>query len=104
MSVCAIAISDGGLNKEYSMPKSKPKKTNEKPYQWLAWIATACLIIAASLASFVPGLAVHHYAFIAANTLWSVVGVLWKESSLIVMNTGLTVLYIAGLVYNYVLV
>ena len=27
---------------------------NEKPYQSLAWIATGILIIAASLASFVP--------------------------------------------------
>ena len=29
-------------------------KQNEKPHQLLAWAATAILIIAASLASFVP--------------------------------------------------
>ena len=26
----------------------------QKPYQWLAWLATATLVIAASLASFIP--------------------------------------------------
>ena len=29
---------------------------NEKPYQFLAWLATSILIIAAALASFVPEL------------------------------------------------
>ena len=43
---------------------------NEKPYQSLAWLATAILIIAATLASFVPELEYHHWAFISANTLW----------------------------------
>ena len=35
---------------------------NEKPYQSLAWLATAILIIAATLASFVPELEYHHEA------------------------------------------
>ena len=47
---------------------------NEKPYQSLAWIATGILILAASLASFVPELELHHWAFISANTIWVVVG------------------------------
>ena len=37
---------------------------NEKPYQSLAWLATGILIIAAALASFVPELEYHHWAFI----------------------------------------
>ena len=41
---------------------------NEKPYQFLAWLATSILIIAAALASFVPELEYHHWAFISANT------------------------------------
>ena len=73
-------------------------KQNEKPYQFLAWIATAILIIAAVLASFVPALEDHHWAFITANTLWVVVGYLWKENSLIVLNAGLTIIYILGLI------
>jgi hypothetical protein len=71
---------------------------NEKPYQSLAWIATGILIIAASLASFVPELEYHHWAFISANTIWIVVGLLWKEQTVIVLNTGLTLIYILGLI------
>ena len=48
-------------------------KQNEKPHQSLAWAATAILIVAASLASFVPELEYHHWAFISANTLWVIV-------------------------------
>ncbi len=73
-------------------------KQNEKPHQFLAWIATAILIIAAVLASFIPALEYHHWAFIIANSLWVIVGYLWKENSLIVLNAGLTFIYILGLV------
>ena len=71
---------------------------NEKPFQFLAWIATSILILAALLASFVPALEYHHWAFIIANSLWVVVGYLWKEMSLIVLNSGLTIIYVLGLV------
>tara|TARA_B100000925_G_C21840153_1_gene401123 strand:- start:91 stop:318 length:228 start_codon:yes stop_codon:yes gene_type:complete len=72
---------------------------NEKPHQFLAWISTSILILAAILASFVPSLEYHHLAFIIANSLWVVVGYLWKEISLIVLNAGLTVIYILGLIF-----
>ena len=71
---------------------------NEKPYQFLAWTATAVLILAAVLASFVPALEYHHWAFIMANSLWVIVGILWKEMTLVVLNAGLTIIYIFGLV------
>ena len=71
---------------------------NQKPYQFLAWSATAILILAALLASFVPALEYHHWAFIIANSLWVIVGILWKETTLIVLNAGLTVIYILGLI------
>ena len=71
---------------------------NEKPYQFLAWIATAILILAAILASFIPALEYHHWAFIIANSLWVVVGLLWKEMTLVFLNAGLTIIYILGLV------
>ena len=73
-------------------------KQNEKPHQFLAWTATAILIIAAVLASFIPALEYHHWAFIIANSLWVIVGYLWKENSLIVLNAGLTIIYVLGLV------
>tara|TARA_B100000989_G_scaffold61791_1_gene42564 strand:+ start:413 stop:640 length:228 start_codon:yes stop_codon:yes gene_type:complete len=71
---------------------------NEKPYQVLAWSATGLLILAAVLASFVPQMEYHHWAFIAANSLWVIVGILWKEQTLIVLNAGLTIIYILGLI------
>lgn len=71
---------------------------NQKPYQFLAWSATAILILAAFLASFVPALEYHHWAFIIANSLWVIVGILWKETTLIVLNAGLTIIYILGLI------
>lgn len=71
---------------------------NQKPYQFLAWSATAILILAALLASFVPALEYHHWAFIIANSLWVIVGILWKETTLIVLNAGLTIIYVLGLI------
>ena len=71
---------------------------NQKPYQFLAWSATAILILAALLASFVPALEYHHWAFIIANSLCVIVGILWKETTLIVLNAGLTIIYILGLI------
>tara|TARA_B100001113_G_scaffold60516_1_gene45883 strand:- start:18252 stop:18479 length:228 start_codon:yes stop_codon:yes gene_type:complete len=70
---------------------------NAKPYQFIAWIATTILILAAVLASFVPAMEYHHWAFIIANSLWVIVGILWKETTLIVLNAGLTIIYIMGL-------
>ena len=40
------------------------------------------------------------YAFIASNTLWVLIGILWKENSLIVLNAGLTIIYVIGLYYG----
>ena len=71
---------------------------NQKPYQTIAWTATAILILAAILASFVPELEYHHWAFISANSLWVVVGILWREKTLIVINAGLTIIYILGII------
>ena len=68
-----------------------------KPSQSLAWFSTACLLVAATMAAFniYPW---YIYAFIASNSLWVLIGILWKERSLIVLNAGLTVIYVAGLV------
>tara|TARA_Y100001954_G_scaffold677_1_gene1043 strand:+ start:1288 stop:1506 length:219 start_codon:yes stop_codon:yes gene_type:complete len=68
-----------------------------KPYQPLAWISTGCLLIAATLAAFniYPW---YVFAFIGSNTLWVIIGILWHERSLVVLNAGLTVIYIVGLI------
>lgn len=71
-----------------------------KPYQWVAWLGTGGLILAALLASFVPHLYLHHFLFIFSNAVWTATGVLWKEKSLIVLNFSLTIVYVIGLVYH----
>jgi len=72
----------------------------QKPYQWLAWLATAVVLSAACLASFVPNLYLHHYFFIIGNAMWILVGVSWKEKSLLWFNIGLTLIYIIGLLFK----
>jgi hypothetical protein len=73
---------------------------NAKPFQWLAWLGTAGLVVAACFASFVPHLLWHHALFIISNAIWAAVGYLWKEQSLIALNFILTIVYIIGLIYN----
>ena len=72
------------------------KGTQAKPYQGLAWLFTATLIGAATMAAFnlYPW---YSYAFTVSNLGWVLVGYLWKEKSLIVLNAGLTIIYIIGL-------
>jgi len=71
-----------------------------KPYQKLAWSGTVGLVLASIFASFVPHLFIHHVLFIASNAIWTAVGILWKEKSLLFLNASLTIIYIIGLLYN----
>jgi len=66
-----------------------------KPNQWLAWVATSMVLVSASLAS-LNIYPLYSIGFIIANTLWMIVGILWKERSMIVMNLGLNAIYIMG--------
>ena len=76
----------------------KPNTVKKKPYQWVAWCGTVGLIVASILASFVPELYLHHYFFVVSNTIWAITGLLWKENTLVVLNAGLTVIYILGVI------
>lgn len=66
-----------------------------KSNQWLAWVATSMVLVSASLAS-LNIYPLYSIGFIIANTLWMIVGFLWKERSMIVMNLGLNAIYIMG--------
>lgn len=69
-----------------------------KPYQKLAWISTFCLLASAGLLSLFPNEIYATYGFGIASTLWTIVGVLWKEKSLIFLNGSLTIIYIVGII------
>tara|TARA_B100001287_G_scaffold91146_1_gene76392 strand:+ start:9572 stop:9832 length:261 start_codon:yes stop_codon:yes gene_type:complete len=77
------------------------KDIQAKPYQPLAWLFTATLIGAATMAAFnmYPW---YSYAFTVSNLGWVVIGILWKEKSLIVLNAGLTIIYIIGLISDWI--
>lgn len=69
-----------------------------KPYQKLAWLATTLLLTAAILSAF----NIYPYyvvAFVVSSGLWTLVACLWQEKSLIVLNGGLTFIYILGLIF-----
>ena len=67
-----------------------------KPYQKLAWFATVAVLVSAAMAS-INLYPLYSIGFIIANTLWMIIGILWKERSMIVMNLGLNAIYIIGL-------
>ena len=84
------------------MFNSKNKQITKKPYQVLAWTSTFSILIGAILASLLPELYIHHFFFIFGNGLLAFTAYLWKENSLLVLNTGLCFIYIFGTFYEYI--
>ena len=77
------------------------KRSNtKKPYQYLAWLSTFSVLIGALLASLAPSYYFHHYFFIFGNTLLALTAFLWREYSLLVLNSGLSLIYIFGIIFN----
>ncbi len=77
------------------------KKNNKKPYQFLAWISTLSILIGALLASLYPEVYIHHFFFMFGNGLLAITALLWKENSLLVLNSGLFLIYVSGTYYKY---
>lgn len=73
--------------------------SSKKPHQRLAWLGTAVLLLAATLAAF-NFYPMYVFLFCVANGIWVAVGILWKEKSLIVLNAGLTLIYLIGLFFG----
>ena len=78
------------------------KKSNKKPYQFLAWISTLSILVGALLASLVPSIYIHHFFFMFGNGLLAITAYIWKENSLLVLNCGLFLIYVFGTYYKYV--
>ena len=75
----------------------KKKPLEKKPYQLLAWLSTLSILSGATLASIVPELYFHHYFFLFGNSLLAFTAYLWKEYSLLVLNIGLSFIYVLGI-------
>ena len=67
-----------------------------KPYQPLAWTGTTVLLTAAMLISAFPNEMYGVYGFFFSSVIWTSIGILWKEKSLIVLNGVLSLIYIYG--------
>ena len=70
------------------------KKSEKKPYQFLAWFSTLSILIGALIASLAPELYLHHFFFMFGNGLLAITAFLWKENSLLVLNSGLFLIYV----------
>ena len=84
---------------------SEIKGTQAKPYQPLAWLSTFCLLASAGTLSLFPNEVYAIYGFMVASTLWTIVGILWKEKSLIFLNGSITLMYVVGVakhLYSFV--
>tara|TARA_B100000674_G_C37258270_1_gene653271 strand:- start:282 stop:530 length:249 start_codon:yes stop_codon:yes gene_type:complete len=79
----------------------KNKNIKKKPYQFFAWVSTSSILIGAVLASLFPYLYIHHYFFLFGNGLLALTAFLWREYSLLVLNTGLSCIYILGVFKKY---
>ena len=80
----------------------KVKKNKKKPYQFLAWFATFSILLIAIIASLTPDLYLHHFFFMFGNGLLAITAFLWKENSLLVLNSGLFFIYVVGTYYEYI--
>ena len=56
------------------------KKSEKKPYQFIAWLSTLSILIG----------------------LLAITAFLWKENSLLVLNSGLFLIYVFGTYYEYI--
>lgn len=67
--------------------------------KWLKWFATVALITGAILTS-LDLYPLNLWAFNIGNICWIIVGLIWREWSLVVLNSVLTGIYIVGLIFS----
>ncbi len=89
------------MNSKNKISVFSRKKSGQKPYQYLAWISTFSILIGALLASLAPEIYAHHFFFMFGNGLLAITAYLWRENSLLVLNSGLCLIYILGTFYEY---
>jgi hypothetical protein len=68
---------------------------------WLKWLATACLIIGAVLTT-VDIRPLNIWLFNIGNLAWLIVGIMWREWSLVVLNIVLIAIYAYGILFTFV--
>jgi hypothetical protein len=77
------------------------KKTPTHDISWyIKWVATVAVIFGAVFNSFeiVP---YNYFIMMIGIALWLVVGLLWFDRALIVLNTAMLVIYLSGLMFHF---
>ena len=67
---------------------------------YLKWFATATLIVGAVLTT-MDLRPWNIWMFNTANLAWVIVGFMWREWSLVVLNIALVVIYVYGLIFTF---
>lgn len=65
---------------------------------WLKWGATAIILIATIATSF-DFTPLNKWLFLVGSLCWAWVGILWRQPSLILLNSVTSAIYIAGIYY-----
>jgi hypothetical protein len=88
------------------LEKSKRIFKSATPKQDLSWYVkwiASCFILSSMSIRGIEGLQIYDLILsLIGVTGWMIVGILWKEKSLIVLNAGLTVIYIVGIIENFI--
>jgi len=77
------------------------KKTPTHDISWyIKWVATITVIFGAVCNSFeiVP---YNYFIMVIGIALWLLVGLLWFDRALIVLNTAMLVIYLSGLMFHF---
>ena len=64
---------------------------------WFEWICTFVLLIGVVLTSF-DIFPLNIWFLLIGNLGWIVLGIVWRKTSLIVLQTVITIIYVAGLI------
>jgi hypothetical protein len=68
---------------------------------WFEWTCTCVLLIGVGLTSF-DIFPLNIWFLLFGNIGWILLGIVWRKTSLIVLQTVITVIYVAGLIKTYI--
>jgi len=75
------------------------RQTNEQIDTFIyKWLGTLLALICVMLTSFNIGYPVNIFCGFAAAILWAVVGIHWKETSIVIINVVMSIIYGLGII------
>ena len=75
------------------------RQSNERIDTWFyKWTGTLLALICVLLTSFNIGFPINVFCGFIAAVLWSVVGIHWRETSIVVINVVMSIIYGLGII------